>query len=460
MRRFPGWAAALGPGIVWMALAQGSGELIWWPYIVAKYGLGLLFFLVPACLIQWPVTYAIGRYTMLTGETIWQGFIRQNRFFAFGLWILMTVQFLWFGAFASAGGTALAALTGVPAGWSEGGRSLFWGYVTIAVFFAALVLARRVYGLVEKFMWAVAIVTLVGLAYTCMDSRVLTQLPAFTKGLFVPAWPEGRVWDPNDTTRLLTAVTFAGLGGFWTLFYSYWIREKSVGMAGDVGHMTGALGVPEKIPDSGFLPDESQDTAREVHRWRRFLVVDSGIGVFGNLATTFMTGLLAYVFLFPTGTAPDGWQITVVQSRFFEASLGDFGRTLFLLVAAAFMADTWLSTTDAVARVHSDIAHAYFPAARKRSPRFWYYAFVTGLTVLTAATMPLAQPGPLILISAVIGFLGTVLYTYALLFLSYKRLAAETPYAKSRLGFFLLLVPTLCYTGLFVAYLAAELGAF
>ena len=33
----------LGPGIVWMALAQGSGELIWWPYIIAKYGLGFLF---------------------------------------------------------------------------------------------------------------------------------------------------------------------------------------------------------------------------------------------------------------------------------------------------------------------------------------------------------------------------------------------------------------------------------
>ena len=44
--RFPGWWAALGPGVVWMALAQGSGELIWWPYIVAKYGLTFLFLLI------------------------------------------------------------------------------------------------------------------------------------------------------------------------------------------------------------------------------------------------------------------------------------------------------------------------------------------------------------------------------------------------------------------------------
>src|SRR5690606_34331521 len=102
---FPGWLAALGPGIVWMALAQGSGELIWWPYLTAKYGLGFLVLLTPACLVQYPVTYAIGRYSMLTGESVWRGFARVHPAFCFVLWLLMVVAFLWFGAFASAGGT-------------------------------------------------------------------------------------------------------------------------------------------------------------------------------------------------------------------------------------------------------------------------------------------------------------------------------------------------------------------
>lgn len=74
--KFPGWLAALGPGIVWLALAQGSGELIWWPYLVAKYGLTFLWLFVPACLLQYPLTYEIGRYTAMTGETIWTGLIR------------------------------------------------------------------------------------------------------------------------------------------------------------------------------------------------------------------------------------------------------------------------------------------------------------------------------------------------------------------------------------------------
>ncbi len=81
--KFPGLWKAMRPGIVWLAMAQGSGELIWWPYIVAKYGLAFLFLLIPACLLQYPLNYEIGSYTLLTGESIFQGFIRLNRVFAF-----------------------------------------------------------------------------------------------------------------------------------------------------------------------------------------------------------------------------------------------------------------------------------------------------------------------------------------------------------------------------------------
>src|SRR5262245_9328361 len=148
----PSMWRALGPGVIFMALAQGSGELIWWPYIIAKYGLSFLFLLLPACLLQFPVTYEIGRYTVLTGESIFQGFIRLNRGFAFFLWILMTLSFLWFGAFAAAGGTSLAALTNFPPGWTPRGPTLFWGYVSMFVFFFVFFLCFVVFLLFESFM--------------------------------------------------------------------------------------------------------------------------------------------------------------------------------------------------------------------------------------------------------------------------------------------------------------------
>ncbi|HMJ65032.1 MAG TPA: Nramp family divalent metal transporter, partial [Candidatus Binatia bacterium] len=147
--KFPGLLAALGPGIIWMALAQGSGELIWWPYLCAKYGLAFLFILTPACLLQYAVTFEIGRYSAMTGESIWRGFVRLHPWFGFALWILMVISFLWFGAFASAGGTAMAKLVSWPP-WDEKGRSLFWATVTIAVFAFALLTQKGTYLLIER----------------------------------------------------------------------------------------------------------------------------------------------------------------------------------------------------------------------------------------------------------------------------------------------------------------------
>jgi len=456
----PSMLAALGPGVIFMALAQGSGELIWWPYIIAKYGLSFLFLLLPACLLQFPVTYEIGRYTLLTGESIFQGFIRLHRTFAFLLWVLMTLSFLWFGAFAAAGGTSLAALTNFPAGWTARGQTLFWGYLSMFVFLSAILLSKVIYHLVETFMWGVALLTLVGLLWASANTEALQALPAFAKGLFIPQLPMPRPWDRADATKLLTAITFAGLGGFWTLFYSYWIRDKGSGMAHYMGRLTGPItGKPEAIPTSGFTPGNDEGLAH-VGRWRRFLFWDVSIGIGGNLLTTLMTCLLAYTLLFPKELLPQGYDLAVVQSRFFEVSWGWLGRMLFLIVAAAFLSDTWLATVDAVARIHTDCLYAFFPRSQNISVRSWYLIFLLLLTAITAATMGAAEPGPLILLSAVIGFLGTVIFSVALIFLNHVYLPRHLPAAArpGRVNLVFLCISCAAYALLAIAYLLTATG--
>lgn len=459
--RFPGMISALGPGVIFLALAQGSGELIWWPYIIAKYGLTFLFLLLPASLLQFPLVYEIGRYTMLTGESVFQGFFRLNRIFALLLWILMAISFFWFGAFAAAGGTSLAALTDIPSGWSQRGQTLFWTYLSMAVFLSAILLSKVIYRLVELFMWGVALVTLFGLLWASAHPAALEVFPAFAKGLFLPQWPMPRPWDPADATKLLTAITFAGLGGFWTLFYSYWIRDKGVGMARYMGRITGPItGKPETIPASGFTPAED-DGLKDIPRWNRLLTWDIGIGVGGNILTTLMTCLLAYALLFPKGLLPDHYEIAVVQSRFFEVSWGGWGRVLFLIVAAAFLSDTWLATVDAVSRIHTDCIYALFPGARAIPVRSWYLFFLFILTAITSVTVLLTEPGPLILLSAVIGFVGTVLFSVALIFLNHLYLPRHIPARArpGRLSLYLLLLSCLAYATLAVGYLVVITGA-
>jgi hypothetical protein len=444
-----------------MALAQGSGELVWWPYTVAKYGVTFLFLLIPACLLQYPLNIEIGRYTLLTGESIFHGFIRLNRWFGIALWLLMTLSFLWFGAFASAGGTALAALTGFPAGWSARGQTLFWGYASIAVFLCAIVFSRVVYVLVERFMKAVAVITVVGLAWACLERDVLQALPTFLRGLLGPVGPMPRPWNPADATKLLTAITFAGLGGFWILFYSYWLREKGSGMAAYVGRITGPIaGKPEPVPTDGWLPADDAESRDRWTRWRRYLSADAMVGIGGNLLTTLMTCLLAFALLFPQGLLPQDYELAVVQSRFFEVAWGPLGRLLFLVVAAAFLADTWLATADGVSRIQADILHTLFPAMRKVELRRLYFVVLGLLTVITSCTMLLDAPGPLILLSAVIGFMGTVIFPPALYWLNHRRLAASLPaWSRPRPAeAWLLGVSFVAYLALAAAYLWETFG--
>ncbi|MFN3368399.1 MAG: DNA translocase FtsK 4TM domain-containing protein, partial [Thermus sp.] len=129
--------------------------------------------------------------------------------------------------------------------------------------------------------------------------------------------------------------------------------------------------------------------------------------------------LLAFALLHPKGLIPKGWEIAVVQSRFFEVSWGPIGRAIFLLVAAAFLADSWLGLVDAISRMHSDFFYAMFDWAKRWTFRTWYYIFVTILTLLSVVTIPLAQPGTLLLIGGVLNFIVMAIYCPFLIYLNY-----------------------------------------
>ncbi len=158
--------------------------------------------------------------------------------------------------------------------------------------------------------------------------------------------------------------------------------------------------------------------------------------------------------MFPKGLLPQDYELAVVQSRFFEVSWGPIGRVVFLIVAAAFLTDTWLATVDGVSRMQADIVTALFPRAAAYSRQRWYWIFLGLLTVVTCLTMLLDAPGPLILLSAVIGFAGTVLFPVALYLLNYRKLPAVLPpWARpGRAGAVLLGVSFVCYLGLAVMY--------
>jgi hypothetical protein len=332
----------------------------------------------------------------------------------------------------AAGSSGLAHLLDFPQGWDQRAKVLFWSWLTIGVLFPTLLLSPRAYRFVEGLMWVISAVTFAGLLMACLHPAVVRHLPSFLKGITVPHFPPfaplPRAWDPKDASGLLTSLIFAGLGGFFMLFYSYWVREKGAGMAHYFGHITSPItGKPEHIPLAGYLPADEPEAPHRWRQWRRYLLMDSGIAIIGNIVTTLMTCLLAYALLYPKGLVPQGWELVVHQMRFFETIAGEWGRVLFALIAVAFLSDTWLTSLDAVSRTHTDFLLSFFPAARRYHPRVWYYTIAIALTVVSVVTMHWGNPEQLIQRTALIGFFGMLLFGGAVLWLNYVWLPRFMP---------------------------------
>jgi len=422
----PGILATLGPAFVWAAVAQGSGELIWWPYFAAKYGAAFLGLLLPAALIQFFVNREISRFTALTGNGIWQGFSKLSKWFTLPLFLLCFVNFLWLGGYASAGGTALFELTKFPTLVSSKFGSLFWTYILIFGFSLVFIFSKIIYRFIENFMKIVAAVTIAGLIFSVFHPQVLAAIPHFLSKLFNPLsvmFPKN--WDTGDNSRLVTAIAFAGMGGFLNLLYSYWMKDKGVGMAKYTTKVSGFLTKQKETPNQNWL--KFSDNLKNQRRWRSWLAylnTDAFVAVLINAFTAALTTLLAFAILNPLGVYPKGWKITVVQAEFFRLSFGSFGALLFLLVAACFMSDTWLALVDGVSRQFAD----FFTAnTRKKTFRFWYYSSLVFLILVTLITIPFAEPALLLTITGVISIFAFVFYIPALFYLNYIKIPKVYP---------------------------------
>lgn len=423
----PGILTMLGPAFIWAAIAQGSGELIWWPYFAAKYGTAFLGLLLPASLIQFFVNREVSRYTALTGKGIWSGFLSLGKFFALPLFALCFVNFLWLGGYASAGGTALFELTKLPAGFSAKMGSIFWAYLLIVVFSMVFIFSKVIYRSIEKFMKIISLVTIFGLLVSVVNPEVIKVIPVFLKSFLNPLtvhWPDN--WDPADQSPLVTAIAFAGMGGFLNLLYSYWMKDKGVGMAKYGSKITGLLAkkkesfeLDEKLVFSNIFENKTR-----WQKWLKFLNFDAFLAVLINALTASLTTLLAFAVLLPKGIYPTGWKIAVVQAEFFRVSFGQIGVFVFLLVAAAFMVDTWLGLVDGVARQFADFSHQL---VKKKSFRSWYYFWLGFLVLTSLITIAFSEPGILMTIIGVISIFAFVFYIPALWYLNYIKLPKEYP---------------------------------
>lgn len=366
----PNWALT-GPGAILVGLSIGAGEIIVWPRLTAQYGAGMAWAALAGVFLQLWINFEVGRWTICTGETIYTGFARVWRGFA-PLFILLTILSWVAPGWGRASGSALKALLVGPT-WHAGeflGSDTLWTAITFAMVAIVLFGPKLVYKSVEITVETLVVIITLGLLLVAFIVGTAATWKDLGRGLLNVGWIDPRM----NVKDFMIVMVFAGAGGTANLFYTFYLRDKQIGMAARIPMMLNPLrGRAEGRPATGFRFAETPDNRRRFRRWFGFVLQDQILYFWLLNSLTillFIFGALAV--LHARGIVPSPGTLIWDEAQILGQVWGRIGTTIFLVVGVATLFSTQLTMVDGVSRSIADIVHTNFAAARKYDVGWWY----------------------------------------------------------------------------------------
>jgi len=357
-----------GPGAVLVGLSIGAGEIVIWPRLAAQYGAVLAWAAALGVFLQLWVNIEVGRWTVATGESVYTGFARIWRPFG-AIFILLNILGWLAPGWGRTSGLALKALLLGPAGW---GSDAFWTAVTFA--FVALLLfgPKLVYQSVERTIEVLVVLVTLGLLSVAIVVGTGQHWADLGRGLI----SFGQVPEGISVKDLFIAIVFAGAGGTANLFYTFYLRDKQIGMGKHIPQLQNPLrGRMEATPTTGFTFEDTPENAKLFQRWLRYIKQDQTLFFYGLNTVTimlFIFGSLAVLHSQTPPVVPQTGSLIWDEAQILGQVWGSLGRTVFLLVGFFTLFSTQLALVDGVARSLADIIYTNYAKARSRSLAWWY----------------------------------------------------------------------------------------
>ena len=367
-----------GPGAVMAGLAIGSGELILWPWITAKFGAGMAWAAALGIFIQFWINIEIGRWAIATGESAITGIARISKITVYYFLTLLFLMALLPG-WARATGTALKWLI-----YGIDGPGDDWVWTAVVFGLVAIILfgPKRIYVAVERCIMALVAIIVLGMVFVAVRVGTFAHVAEMGKGLL----NFGHVTLDDEFTfmRFFGAFVFAGAGGFGNLFYAYYLRDKGIGMGARAPMLLNPLrGTEERETEIGYLYPETEENRRRFRDWLKYVFVDNSIYFwFLNTLTIFLFMFGALVVLHPLGAVPSEGRLVWDLAGILEGTMGVPGRYLFLIIGMAALFSTQLTNLDGSVRVWTDLLHTNFEFARRFAANQWYFWLAMALMVL------------------------------------------------------------------------------
>jgi hypothetical protein len=405
------WLGVVGPGVIVLGGAIGSGEFLLGPAVFVRHGLTLLWVTGVAILLQTIFNTELMRYTLATGEPIFTGFMRTKPSSTFWAWFYAGLYFLqsgwpaWAGTAAGAIFFLFAKRMATPA---DANTVYLIGVGTFLICVAILLVGRRIERTLEILNWVLIATILSGFFVLAL--------------LFVPAgtWLAGLLgfagfdpatgaftFLPADADLFLVAalVAYSGSGGVGNLTLTNWARDKGYGMSSLAGYIPAAVGGHKvKLAHTGFMFEPSGPEA--MGRWRgwwRIVRADQWAVFFPGAILGMVLPALLYVTFIAAGSDIRGLGIAAALAESAGERAGAVMGGVIAFLGAWILFKTQLDSVEGMTRAITDILWTGSTRVRdwrNGDVRAVYYAVLALMVLWGIVALRLAQPIVLLQIGA------------------------------------------------------------
>ncbi|WP_028571735.1 Nramp family divalent metal transporter [Desulfonatronum lacustre] len=331
-----------GPGFVWMVSSVGSGSILFTPRVGSRYGYDLLWAALIVTFLTWVIIREIGRYTVVSGRTILEGYEGLKGPRGWAVWLIF-VPGIVSGIVVVSG---IAALVGsalvIVLPLNQAVASV--GIILVS---AVLVISGQ-YKKLELVTTVMAVIMIVSVFLTAI--AVFPGWEAYGRGLIPTMVPD------FDLYFILPWFGFLLAGAAGMMWFSYWVAARGYG--------------GEIIEGDDTLPPETStkrsDADTRLRRWLVIMSTTAAIGVLGATIVNFSFLTLGAELLRPLGVIPEGIRVAEDLARLLGEVWGGPGQ--YLLVAGIFVA-LWgsiLSNQDGWGRMYADATLMLLPRTMKR----------------------------------------------------------------------------------------------
>ena len=352
----------VGPGVILVGAAIGSGEWLLGPALTAKYAGAMLWIATISVILQSCLNQEVARYALATGEPIFTGYMRcwpSSKWYS--TWYLsLDASMLWPGLATNAATAVAAGILSVQQDTyvipTESDAFLVTGcaYAIFAVCALLVLFGGKVYNMLRvviTFMvvWIFGYLLFVDVGMASWRSWELVLRGFVNFGYF----PSG---EALDWALIAGFAAFAGAGGLGNAAISNYIRDKGWGMGSLVGAIPSAVGGKEiALSHLGMVFPITQENVRRFREWWKLILFDQGlIWGGGAMLGIALPAILAIEFIDPALNLGQ-WQAAAFQAEGIANRHGSIFWYLTLLCGFWVLFSSQLVGVDGIGRRWSDM---------------------------------------------------------------------------------------------------------